>query len=144
MATFADDTSIKAVGGDVIDATEKLKRAADEMNIWTRQWLIKLNKDKSIHVTFTNKRCHHIPIIMNGKTIPHSQTAKNLGITLDAKLRWKVYIKKKRDELGLKYTCTGLWVVVRPCPHTTSWCSTNRHLSLCHGIHKTEQHSHDT
>ena len=103
MATFADVTAIMAVGGDVVDATEKLQRAADEINNWTRQWLIKLNEDNSIHVTFANKRCHHIPAIMNGKTIPHSQTAKYLGMTLDAKLRWKVHVKKKRDELGLKY-----------------------------------------
>jgi hypothetical protein len=40
---------------------------------------------------------------MNGKTIPHSQTAKYLGMTLDAKLRWKVHVKKKREELGIKY-----------------------------------------
>ena len=40
---------------------------------------------------------------MNGKTIPHSQTAKYLGMTLDAKLRWKMHVKKKREELGLKY-----------------------------------------
>jgi hypothetical protein len=32
---------------------------------------------------------------MNGKTIPHSQTAKYLGVTPDAKLRWKVHVKKK-------------------------------------------------
>jgi len=40
---------------------------------------------------------------MNGKTIPHSQTAKYLGMTLDAKLRWKVHVKKKRVQPGLKY-----------------------------------------
>jgi hypothetical protein len=38
---------------------------------------------------------------MSGKTIPHSQTAKYLGMTLDAKLRWEVHVKKKREELGL-------------------------------------------
>jgi len=87
VATFADDTTIMAVGGDVVDATEKLQRAADEINNWNRQWLIKLNEDKSIHVTFTNKRFNHIPAILNGKTLPHSQTAEYLGMTLDAKLR---------------------------------------------------------
>jgi hypothetical protein len=103
VANFADDTAIMAVEGDVKEATNKLQRAADEISNWTSQWLIKLNADKSIHVNFTNQRCHHIPIIMNGETIPHSQTVKYLGMTLDAKLCWKVHVKKKREELGLKY-----------------------------------------
>jgi hypothetical protein len=40
---------------------------------------------------------HTLPII------PTSQTAKYLGMTLDAKLRWKVHVKRKREELGIKY-----------------------------------------
>jgi hypothetical protein len=40
---------------------------------------------------------------MNGKTVPHSQTAKYLGMMPEAKLRWKVHVKKKLEELGLKY-----------------------------------------
>jgi hypothetical protein len=95
--------SAMAVGADVEEATEKLQQAADTINNWTKQWLIKLNEDKPMHVNFTNKRCHCLPINMNDKTIPHSQTAKYLGMTLDAKLRWKVHVKKKREELGLKY-----------------------------------------
>jgi len=35
--TVADVTAIMAVEGDVVDATEKLQRAADEINNWTRQ-----------------------------------------------------------------------------------------------------------
>jgi hypothetical protein len=96
VATFADDTAILAVGADVEEATEKLQQAADTINNWTKQWLIKLNEDKSKYVNFTNKRCQYLPITMNGKTIPYSQTAKYLGISLDAKLRWKVHVKKKR------------------------------------------------
>jgi hypothetical protein len=92
VATFADDIAIMAVGGYVEEATNKLQSAADEISNWTSQWLIKLNGEKSIHVNFTNQRCLHIPIIMNGKTIPHSQTAKYLGMTLDAKWCWKVRV----------------------------------------------------
>jgi hypothetical protein len=103
VATFADDTAIMAVRGDVEEATTKLQRAADEINNWTRQWLIKRNGYKSTHVNFPSQRCHHIPILMNGKPIPHSQTAKYLGMTLDAKLRWKVHVKEKREELAIRY-----------------------------------------
>ena len=103
VATFADDTAIMAVGDDVEDATEKLQRAADEINNWNKQWLIKINEDKSIHVNFANKSCNHITIIMKGKTIPHAQTEQYLDMALAAKLRWKVHVKRKREELGLKY-----------------------------------------
>jgi hypothetical protein len=53
-----------------------------------------------------------MPIIINGKNTPHSQTAKYLGMTLDAKLRWKVHVKKKREETGLKYKHT-YWLMGR-------------------------------
>jgi hypothetical protein len=39
-------------------------------------------------------------------TIPHSQTARYLGMALNAKLSWKVHVKKKREELCLKYKRT--------------------------------------
>jgi len=42
-----------------------------------------------------NKRCQHVPITINDKVIPHSNTWKYLRMTLDAKLRWKVHVKKK-------------------------------------------------
>ena len=39
LATFADNTATMAVGGDVVNTAEKLQRAADQINNWTRQWL---------------------------------------------------------------------------------------------------------
>ena len=87
MATFADDTAIMAVGESFEEATEKLQRAVDKVNNWTRKWLIKLNETKSVNVDFTNTSCQHIPLTINDKVMPHSNTAKYLGMTLDAKLR---------------------------------------------------------
>ena len=36
LANFADDTAVMAIGDDVVDATENLQRAADEINNRTR------------------------------------------------------------------------------------------------------------
>jgi hypothetical protein len=70
---------------------------------WTRKWRIKLNEAKSVHVDFTNKRVEHKPIYINHQVVPYENTAKYLGMTLDAKLRWKPHVKKKQEELILKY-----------------------------------------
>lgn len=67
-----------------------------------KKWRIKLNKNKSVHIVFSLKNTVYKPIYIDGSIIPHVNEAKYLGITLDAKLRWKAHIKKKREELDLK------------------------------------------
>jgi predicted GIY-YIG superfamily endonuclease len=42
--------------------------------------------------------------------VPYANTAKYLGMTLDTKLRWKAHVKKKREELGLRYKKNALAV----------------------------------
>ena len=103
IATFADDTAILAVGETIEDATEKLQTSVNKIHEWTRKWRIKLNEIKSAHVDFTNKNVQHLPVFLNNKQIPYSNSAKYLGITLDAKLRWRAHVKKKREELEIKY-----------------------------------------
>jgi len=56
-----------------------------------------------VHVDFTNKRVEHKPIYINHQVVPYENTAKYFGMTLDAKLRWKSHVKKKQEELILKY-----------------------------------------
>lgn len=103
IATFADDTAVMAVGDTHEEAADKLQRSIDHISNWTKTWRIKLNETKSIHINFTNKKDRYIPIRMNNVNIPYANTAKYLGMTLDVRLRWKVHIKKKREELGIKY-----------------------------------------
>jgi len=45
----------------------------------------------------------HKPIYINHQVVPYENTAKYLGMTLDAKLWWKPHVKKKQEELILKY-----------------------------------------
>ena len=52
---------------------------------------------KSVNVNFTNLKIgNRIPVIINSLPIPYANTAKYSGMTLDAKLKWKEYVKKKK------------------------------------------------
>ena len=103
VATFADDTAILAVGKSNAESTVKLQSSIAQIENWTDNWRIKLNKNKSVHVDFTNKRIDYIPITISQQKVPYANTAKYLGMTLDAKLRWKAHVKTKRDEAEIKY-----------------------------------------
>lgn len=103
IATFADDTSILVSDKCVVKATEKLQNAVNRIKDWTQKWRIKLNEEKSTHINFTNRKINNLPIFISNQTIPYANTAKYLGMTLDAKLKWKEHIKKKREELNIKY-----------------------------------------
>lgn len=104
MATFADDTCILASGNDEIESSTKLQRSVDIIAKWTDTWRIKLNESKSTHIDFTNKTVEYRPVQIYSSTIPHSNCAKYLGMTLDVKLKWKEHIKIKAKELNLKYS----------------------------------------
>lgn len=102
VATFADDTAILAVGMNFRGAADKLQTATNTICNLTKKWKINLNEMKSTYVNFTYKNEEKFPIRINDKTIPHANSAKYLGMNLDAALRWKEHIKKKRTELNLK------------------------------------------
>lgn len=102
VATFADDTAVLAVDDNAEKATNKLQKAVNQINIWTKKWKIKLNEKKSTHINFTYKKEKGTILRLNNSIIPYANTAKYLGMTLDAKLRWKEHIKKKQEEIKLR------------------------------------------
>jgi predicted GIY-YIG superfamily endonuclease len=85
-----------AIGDNNSESTEKLQTAVTKVQRWTRTWRIKLNETKSVHIDFTNKCIEHKPIYINYHVVPYENTAKYLGMTLNAKLRWKPHVKKKK------------------------------------------------
>lgn len=104
VATFADDTSLMALGRNIADSTSKLQEANNSITNWCRQWKIKLNETKSVHVNFTLKKIENPPTVtLNSIEVPIRDKAKYLGMTLDTKLRWNEHVKIKRKELDLKY-----------------------------------------
>ena len=86
--------------------------AINNISEWTKKWAIKLNNLKSIHVDFTNMQTDYKKVYIDGIEVPHSNSAKYLGMTLDAKLRWKEHVKKKKQELDLKFS-KMYWLIGR-------------------------------
>ena len=112
-AAFADDTALLTVDQDQEDSVGRLQLASNAVVDWTRQWKIKLNELKSIQINFTNKKLPEpFPLYINGTIVSYSMNAKYLGMTLDAKLRWKEHVKKKKIELNLKYR-QHYWLIGR-------------------------------
>lgn len=102
VGTFADDTVIMSSGKNSSLVTEKLQTALNQVVQWTKKWNITLNSSKSTHVYFTNRSINKNPIYIDATQVPIANSAKYLGMTLDAKLKWKEHVKKKHEELKLK------------------------------------------
>jgi len=82
---------------------------------WLQKWRIKVNQNKSTHITFTNHKGQCPSISINQTTIPQGSTVKYLGLHLDSKLTWREHITKKRKQLDLK-TREINWLIGKNSP----------------------------
>jgi len=102
IATFVDDTGLLAVHSDPIVASQQLQSHLDILQKWVDTWKFKINRAKSVHVTFTTKRTLCPPVTMNNILNPMQPDVKYLGFHLDQRLTWRTHIKTKRHHLNLK------------------------------------------
>jgi hypothetical protein len=72
-----------------------LQNHLDFMSSWYHKWKIKINHEKSTHLTFTLKHGTVPPIHLNNQNIPKSSSSRYLGLFLDQRLIWADHIKKK-------------------------------------------------
>ena len=59
--------------------------------------------NKNPFTSTTNRQTNYIAIKIHEKIVPYANTAKYLGMTLDAKLKWKEHVKKKKEEMNIRY-----------------------------------------
>lgn len=112
VATYADDTAIMAASTIPSQASNIIQDQLNKLHDWLQKWNIKINCNKSKHITFTNNKGDCPPVRMNGEIIPHVESVKYLGLILDRRLNWKSHIKAKRKELDTK--CRKLYWLLRP------------------------------
>ena len=101
-ATYADDTAILASHENSNTASQHLQHHLHQLEKWLTKWRIKVNENKSTHVTFGLRRETCPAVTLNGHSIPQRETAKYLGIHLDRRLTWQKHIFTKRKQLGLQ------------------------------------------
>lgn len=103
IATFADDTAILSISDSLINANVKLQHTINKISKWTRDWKIMLNHQKSVHVIYTLRHYNYHPVYLERLPIPQKDSAKYLGMHLDARLNWKTHVKMKKEQITLKW-----------------------------------------
>ena len=101
VATYADDTAFISSKQSASEASNLVQQELYALQSWLNTWNIKVNEQKSAHVTFTLKRGDCPDVKLNGLTIPKKNNANYLGICIDRRLTWKDHVKNKRSQVTL-------------------------------------------
>jgi hypothetical protein len=56
LATFADDTAVLTKSTEFEEAAVKAQKTLLDITNWTKNWRMKLNEQKSAHISFTYKK----------------------------------------------------------------------------------------
>lgn len=99
-ATFADDVAILAQAENPEEAATGLQNHLNELQGWMNKWRIKVNTEKSQHITFTLRRKQCPPLFLNNDRIPTKSSVRYLGLLIDNRLTWQEHIKTKRLTLN--------------------------------------------
>jgi hypothetical protein len=118
IATFADDTAILASNEDPQTASQSLETHLNHLEAWLNNWRVRVNKTKSAHITFTNRRIDYPDVTINGTQLPVTNEVKYLGLILDQKLTWRPHITAKKTQINLKLRQMH-WLIRRKSKLTT-------------------------
>ena len=114
-STFADDTAILSRHKSIILACNRLQTHMSLVEDWLSIWRIKVNEQKSHHVTFTLNRGTSPRILLNGIPVPQADDVRYLGIHLDRRLTWRKHIESKKIQINLKAASLH-WLIAHRSP----------------------------
>jgi len=76
VAEFADDKIIFTSNENPLVASQHLQNHLNEMEVWYSNWKIKINNEKSSHITFTLRQGVVPPVSLANKIIPSATKVK--------------------------------------------------------------------
>lgn len=97
LALYADDTALYHSSFSAEIANRQLQIHVRLLEKYYKKWKIKLNSDKTESITFSRKFTNNVirqPLVVGGKPVPVSPTAKYLGVTLDSRLNFRAHLEK--------------------------------------------------
>lgn len=100
-ATFADDTAFLISSEDPHEASTVINQHLEAFSSWAKRWNIRVNAEKSQHITFTLGQEDSPQVDYDGLGLPHCHSVRYLGLHLDRRLTFHNHITKKRKELDL-------------------------------------------
>jgi len=100
LNTFADDTCILATDSDPTITSFKLQHHLNLLENWFTLWKIKINTNKSSHITFSLRLDICPPVKLCNQLLPQTNQVKYLGLIFDKRLTWKDHIFDKRKKLN--------------------------------------------
>jgi len=78
ISTFADDTAVLSHHTNLNVAIANLEAHLKSIEKWTNKWRLKINQNKSTHVTFTLRKGNIPQLYFNNTIIPQAETVKYL------------------------------------------------------------------
>jgi hypothetical protein len=115
LSTFAYDTAILSNHSNPTTASANLQTHLQSIEKWTRKWNIKINEEKSKHVTFSLRRGNCPHLTYNWIVIPQANIAKYLGLHLNRRLTWNYHITALQKHLDLR-TKDLHWIIGKHSP----------------------------
>lgn len=101
LALYADDTAIYASAHHIHTLYRILQNHIDSFTDWCSRWRVKINESKTAAIYFSKTYQTPQRIIVNTTTIPWSDHANYLGITLDKRLTWQKHIQNIRIKVAI-------------------------------------------
>jgi hypothetical protein len=103
VASFADDTAILSSSLSSIQSSQYIQYHLSILQTWLTNWRIKININKTWHITFTLRRDTCPPVFLFNQQLPSSTSIKYLGLHYDRRLTWNEHVRNKRLTLDNRF-----------------------------------------